>query len=247
MSRNLTKQRIKAFTLIELLVVVAIIAVLVALLLPALSSAREQARGVQCLSTLRGFGSALQMYGNEFNGYITWDGASCPRKWFIPGDWPRQLAPYMSPEAGTAAVCHNPNFGWGDSDIDARLTRMFRQYFCYSAPQYVINSETFRGGYGWNGCLDGDRWSFGDRKYIPARKVEQINPMAAFLGDGNAILDWGGVTCAILFQDSSSTTEDWHYPIYRHNNAANFVFVDGHGGRLPRTESSKLILEPGSF
>jgi prepilin-type N-terminal cleavage/methylation domain-containing protein/prepilin-type processing-associated H-X9-DG protein len=57
-----------SFTLIELLVVVAIIAVLVAILLPALGRARENARALVCLSQLRQIGSAMVAYSSEFQG-----------------------------------------------------------------------------------------------------------------------------------------------------------------------------------
>ena len=58
----------RAFTLIELLVVVAIIAVLIAILLPALSHAREAARGTICLSNLRSIGLICRQYADDNRG-----------------------------------------------------------------------------------------------------------------------------------------------------------------------------------
>jgi prepilin-type N-terminal cleavage/methylation domain-containing protein/prepilin-type processing-associated H-X9-DG protein len=64
MSRD-RKRRSRGFTLIELLVVVAIIALLVAILLPSLSRAREAAKTAVCNSNLRSFSSAFEIYANQ--------------------------------------------------------------------------------------------------------------------------------------------------------------------------------------
>ncbi len=63
-------RRKTSFTLIELLVVVAIIAVLVAMLLPALGSAREMARRSVCANNLRSQGAGFHMYAMSYNDYL---------------------------------------------------------------------------------------------------------------------------------------------------------------------------------
>ncbi len=63
-----------SFTLIELLVVISIIAVLAAMMLPALETAREAARRVTCKNRLRNTGLMIQMFANNYDGQL-------PRKW----------------------------------------------------------------------------------------------------------------------------------------------------------------------
>ena len=90
----------RAFTLVELLVVLGIITVLLAMLLPALRKAREQANGIKCAASLRQMYAAVAMYGNDHRGYLPaarfWDnraGSAAPILY-----WHDALERYVQPK-----------------------------------------------------------------------------------------------------------------------------------------------------
>ena len=103
--------RRRGFTLIELLVSIAIIAVLIALLLPAVQQAREAARRTQCKNNLKQIGLAMHNYHDTHNGFPNGNIASSARGWGM--SWYMRILPYVD----QAPVYNKLNFsgtqpGW---------------------------------------------------------------------------------------------------------------------------------------
>jgi prepilin-type N-terminal cleavage/methylation domain-containing protein/prepilin-type processing-associated H-X9-DG protein len=147
-----------AFTLIELLVVIAISAILAALLLPALSRAKEQGNSAVCKSNLRQMGIALANYTIDYKAYPLYGYTRIVPPPFNPNvNWPDELQPYCSAKWGT-----NLYAGMADSASQLYLCPSYTRAVGASAvapwPDAVAPGfwHTFGSyGYNWYGTPNG--------------------------------------------------------------------------------------------
>ena len=102
-----TTSSTKSFTLIELLVVIAIIAILAAMLLPALSKAREKARQISCTNQLKQTGQMLHQYANDYDGYFP-----CQNSTYTDGrvDIPPMQVSYWTSGINAFYVLYNQHY-----------------------------------------------------------------------------------------------------------------------------------------
>jgi prepilin-type N-terminal cleavage/methylation domain-containing protein/prepilin-type processing-associated H-X9-DG protein len=162
----------RGFTLVELLVVIAIIALLIAILLPALSAARRQANTVKCLAALKEIGAAFRMYSNNHKGVypasrhiVTAPGPTQ----LVNNRWTDRIAPYISSQKDFAATkdiasIRRASVLWGcpewrtaqEWDKTASATSAENVYNGYGMSPYVSyfedgNKLLDMATYNWNG------------------------------------------------------------------------------------------------
>ena len=136
------------FTLIELLVVIAIIALLMAILMPALSRVKQQARTVACLANLNQWGLMFAMYTGDNDGYFfsgQWGGA-----WTGSGRfWRLAMRPYSKDERTWLCPQATKHRGYGNTGGGGRLPQE-------SNEAWVVNDSDGTsdvGSYGLNGWI----------------------------------------------------------------------------------------------
>ncbi|RIK75934.1 MAG: hypothetical protein DCC67_14575 [Planctomycetota bacterium] len=134
--RGSTMRKHTGFTLVELLVVIAIIGVLVALLLPAVQSAREAARRSQCLNNMKQQGLAVHMYHDAMGMFPDGGGESSIITWA----WGALVLPHA--ESANAQKLINFDHGFNSMANRDAIKTLLPFYQCPTAPPNVVVTAT---------------------------------------------------------------------------------------------------------
>jgi len=243
-------RRTKAFTLIELLVVVAIIALLIAILLPSLGRARAQAKTTACLSNVRGMGVVLNLYVADWQKFLPFTGST--------GDsWTQVLAKQsngglttktrLCPEASDPST-HNTavqpwwgtaHYAWGNS-LETGNDPFTGQPLTAS---YGLNGHLYNAGSGIGSIGGSATQSYSvpvsrQDTQIPAfvdSSWRHLTPKPTDPASPNNSLEDPGPDNSV-----ATTLPISFIMLNRHNKAVNVSFLDGHASTTKLPDLYKL-------
>jgi prepilin-type processing-associated H-X9-DG protein/prepilin-type N-terminal cleavage/methylation domain-containing protein len=222
-------RRFFSFTLIELLVVIAIIAILAAMLLPALSKARDKARAISCTSNLKQIGVGMRMYldayDSTFQPVIPGDAdLSKPYTWTLnAGSWP------ANPDTRDYKSLKRNTHYWG-----LMLHPFIGNKAAFGCPMAVnpdkypkaesLDNIRLYASYGFPGCF-----LEGAHEGAIRNPAETVFCQDTFEQryDNNGDMPFNG-----MVQWASYPKRVWEY--FRHNDTGNVLWIDGHVSSIVR-------------
>ena len=223
MSRHASR-RPKGFTLVELLVVIGIIAVLIGMLLPALSKVQQQSKWLKCQSNLRTVGQYLYMYGNQWRGYCYPPGLGVGTRPYN-NTWPAHVFKVWNPPV---MLCP------ADAELNPMVVNAAGNVVFAGEPQwehsYILNDHIFEHG-----------MKFGTR---PPNGVS--NAEVVLMGEKTTDQP------DYYMNETAPGTSDFvtgKVELYRHGFrlGSNYLYMDGHVSTFKRIGQFKHAADPWDF